>query len=263
MTNLRNLPGAVRIALALQLLASLAGCHSGPKAPKPLLQMIEEAHGLANWKDNAALAGDLHIEVENRPPLDLRFTYELKTGRTRMQLADNTILVWDGQKAWVSPASSETQRARFTLRTWPFFVALPFLLREGTTIADEANRSLAGEEVPSFRMTRAASVSDTPADWHIVYTDPQTHLLRGVVYATTYGRTLTEAEKNLHAITYYRYTNSDGVRIAQEWRLWNWNAQAGLIGMPIGTARVYNLEFLRPKPNAFVKPADAREDALP
>ena len=252
---------AQRLFATLLFLLPLAGCHSQP-ATRTLLEKIDEVHGLAYWKDNPALGGDLHIEVEGRPPLDLRFTYDIKTGRTRMQLADDTILVWDGQKAWVSPASSPAQRARFTLRTWPFFVALPFMLRDGT-ITEERDRPLGGENIPSFRLMRSAAVSDTPEDWHIVYADPQTHLLRGVTYITSFGRSKEEAEKNAHAITCYNYKNFDGVRIAQEWRLWNWNPQVGLAGMPVGTARIYNLEFISPKPNAFVKPPDAREDQLP
>jgi hypothetical protein len=252
-----------RLAVALVFMAMLAGCQSRQAGPRPLAQRIEEAHGIGAWEHRRALVGDMHIQIDDRPALDMRFIYDINTGRTRMQLADDTILVWDGQQAWVSPPSSQTRQARHTLRVWPHLVVLPFMLHQaGTTIDDERDRALGGEQVPSFRLTPGRGPLDAPSAY-IIYADPQTNLIRGVACISPDGREPGQIDQNIRAVTYYKYRHIEGARIAQEWRLWDWNPQVGLVGMPIGWARIYNLDFGNPKPNAFVKPANARQDNLP
>jgi hypothetical protein len=62
------------------------------------------------------------------------------------------------------------------------------------------------------------------------------------------------------AITFYNFENLEGVRMATEWKFWRWNAEVGIYDKPVGSGRVYNLEFIAPKAGAFDRPADARED---
>ena len=252
----------MKISILLSLLVFAIGCHSKPTGPLTFSQRLAEAHNTRDWKDKAALAGDLHVEVinegqEQSTSLDFHFTYEIATGKVRMQLADNTILVYDGQSAWVSPASAKTARARYTLLHWPALMLLPFRLNDpGVKVWPEEQRELGSEKCPSVRV--AFETGDLAQNAYLIYLDPKGSRVRGIAYVDAMGRSTEEAEDNAHAVTFYRYELVDGMAFPADWRLWNWKKKTGLAGMPVGTARLYNLEFIVPKKNAFVRPPDAR-----
>jgi hypothetical protein len=51
--------------------------------------------------------------------------------------------------------------------------------------------------------------------------------------------------------------------IATSWTFWHWDPEDGIHGDPIATGRLTGLRFVEPPPNAFVRPADARQEPLP
>lgn len=242
----------------------MVGCHSKPGVQLSYAQLVAQAHNTENWKARDALAGTFSLQLEGRAPVETRFIYEIASGRCRMELADNTLMIWDGQHAWVSPPGAKAERARHTLRFWPFVIALPYRLPDSRVqVADLGIQKLGGTEFHAAKLTFAPGYWDSPDDWYIVYADPRTHLLGGLVYIVTWGKTLAEAEETPYAVTFYNFKRYDDVLIPTEWRFWNWHKTEGLYGRPIGTMRLTNLRYVRTRPADFAKPVDAREDLPP
>ena len=256
-----NIPG-MRIAFLLICCIAM-GCARTPKPTPPLWEQISEAHDSEAFRKHTALSGDIHIDFVGRPAFDARFIYEIKTGRTRMQLADDTILVFDGHDAWVAPASSTFTDARFALRTWTHFIMLPFKLDDKSIRWEPTEtRALAGRQYDSARISFPSGSVDAPDDWYILYADKVTHRLNGVAYIVSYGRSVQEAADHPQAITFYDFKNTDGSEIPLAWRFWQWNKEEGIFGQPLGSARIYNLDFMTPKTNAFARPNDSRLDPI-
>jgi hypothetical protein len=237
------------------------GCHSKPVQHATLAEQISHAHDASDWRLQRALTGDIHAEFESEASFDAKFTYEISSGRVRMLLPDDTVLVFDGQTAWVSPASSPVKNARSILKTWPNFIAVPFKLGDvGVQVGPTESRTFAGQKYDTARVTLPPRQADSPDDWYIVYADPQTHRVHALAYLFTHGRKLDDPNNSPHAVTYYDFKEFGGIVIPTVWRFWQWNPSEGIYGKPIGSGRLYNLEFVTPKANAFVKPGDGRAD---
>ena len=259
---------ARQIAPALMLagLFALAGCSSTPKPPPSFQARIAKAHGYGWWSDKrGSLAADIHVTFladnpDNNRFFDARFTYDIQTGKTRMQLADDTIIVFDGQRAWVSPAASKVRKAKFIATTWPYFVAAPFRFEDGATAVGPVEmRELAGQQCPSAKVTFTGGPGHSGEDWCIAYADPKTYRLLGLAYSLKGGQGVEGFSESALAITYYGYKETDGVLLAHEWRIWKWNKEVGIYDKPVAEGRIYNVEYIYPHKSKFDKPADARE----
>jgi hypothetical protein len=235
--------------LPLMTLALLAGCQSKPAAPLSFAAQVGQAHGIDEWRSRPALVGDLFVQFEGQETLWMRFVHEMQTRRTRMTLEDGTVMVFDGQKAWIAPASAAFQPVRATLLNWPYFINLPFKLQDAGTQLTPLPPQKLGETMCS---TARFLHGDRPGLWNLLYTDPKSHRLLGVAYGP-------EGELETRAITYYDFQHLGGALIATEWRIWNWRQDQGIYGRPVGTGKLLNLELTWPKKGAFDRPANARE----
>ncbi len=247
--------GILWIAICLGLTA----CQSHPKASPPLAARIGRAHGLEYWGRSEALAGELHLEVRGAPPLDVKFLYEVSSGRTRMRFDDGTIVLFDGRKVWVSPANSPIQQAAFVVRTWPWFVVAPLRIASAPqSVGPQEMRDLGRRPCPSAAVSISRGGKD---ESYVIYEDPETHRVIGIGYDLPPALRSDDDDKQ-YAITYYSFRDVEGVKFAEEWRLWRWSKMHGLMD-PVGTGRVYNLEFISPKKGIFNVPMGARVDDLP
>ena len=96
-------------------------------------QRIERAHGMDAWQNKQALKTDLVVHFGGAELVNGTMIYDMHTSRVRMEMTNGTTLIFDGEKAWVSPSSAEAPMARFHLLTWPYFLAAPFKLRDPGT----------------------------------------------------------------------------------------------------------------------------------
>lgn len=225
---------------------------------------IEAAHGEDAWSAAEAVSANLTVVYGGQTVIDGRLLFTPEVGRSRLELADGTVAVFDGERAWVSPASAELPQARFHLLTWPYFLAAPFKLRDpGTHLEDLGTRPLDGVEHPTARLTFDPGVGDSPDDWYVVYRDPESGRLAALAYVVTYGSTREQAEAEPHAITYHDDATVGGTTLPTTWRLWNWSEAEGIHGEPLGEVTLADLRFATPPPGAFERPADAKEDPLP
>jgi len=251
---------AAKPAMLLVFAPIVLSCSCAPQPrPQPTFaQRISEAHGVDQWRRQDALAGDLHVEWGDGQTLNLSFLIDIKGGRTRMLLADGTGLLWDGQDVWVWPKDARPARPEHTLLMWPLLITLPMRLSDGDAVlASPQTRPLGARQCPTMGLSlkdRSGRVPDIP---YIVYEDPEDHRLCATAFAMPGKWSLREGDDDPMAITFYGYENVDGVTFATEWRIFRWHGETGIYGRPIGSARVFNLEFVTPKKEKFVPPAGA------
>lgn len=98
-------------------------------------------------------------------------------------------MAWDGQDAWISPASIEQINPRFWSATGYYFESIPFILADpGVNY-----RVFPPEEHDGINYQRVTAyydpnVGDTPGDTYTLFINPDTGMLDVVLYTVTYGR---------------------------------------------------------------------------
>jgi hypothetical protein len=244
--------------LTVITLCLLAGCQAG------IAQRIEIAHGKSAWIETDAVACDITVTFGSGVLLQGSMTYQPGSGRVRIETDSGATLVFDGEQAWVSPSAAQVPMIRFQLLTWPYFLAVPFKLRDpGTFLAPHGSRPLNGVTHETALLTFDPGIGDTPDDWYVVYQDPDTDRLAAVAYIVTYGTTAEKAEEEPHVLVYEDYWTVDGVALATRWVMYNWSLADGAVGEPLGDVRLTNIRFVEPDEREFERPVDAREDPLP
>ena len=240
-----------------------------PPAAEPTFQQAfaaraEEAFGAGAWKAKDAVEMAITVHFGGNKIVDGKLLFTPDTGKSRLDLADGTVAVFDGEKAWVSPEDSAFAGARFHLLTWPYFLAAPAKLQDpGAHLEDLGATSLGEVAYDSARLTFDAGVGDAPDDWYILYSEPATGRLAAMAYIVTFGNTKEKAEEDPHAITYEDLQTVAGIQVPMHWQFWAWNEEQGIHGDPIGEVRLREVGFPTPAPDTFAKPEGAREDALP
>ncbi|MFA0963156.1 hypothetical protein AB9P05_15235 [Roseivirga sp. BDSF3-8] len=225
---------------------------------------IGTAHGLERWKNKKAIKADIRVVFSGNERLNGSMVAETSVGRVRIELEDGTRLVWDGQKAWVSPDTSSFSGARFHLRTWPYFLAAPMKFRDpGTLWQEMEEEELMGQEYNRHKLTFKKGIGDSPDDWYVIYKDPESDKLKAMAYVVTYATPLEKANEEPHIIVYDNYEEVEGTMLSTEWTFYNWSEEKGLHGDSIGYVILENLAFTDPADSLFSKPDNAKEDPMP
>ena len=76
---------------------------------------------------------------------------------------------------------------------------------------------LSGKSNHSQKLTFDAGTGDTPHDWYVIYSDPETNLLSTAAYIITAGQSKESAEEDPNAISYSSYTMVKDVLLAERW----------------------------------------------
>ena len=225
---------------------------------------IARAHGKQTWDQKQAVQADIVLEFGGNEMLNGTLIYDMHTSCARIELNDGTTLVFDGEKAWVSPAEAQVSMARFHLLTWSYFLAAPFKLADpGTHLQPSGTLPLEDKLVATRKLTFDEGVGDAPDDWYIIYPDLATNRLAAMAYIVSYGKSVEAAEEEPHAIVYHDYETIDGVALSMRWTMHHWSTEKGPHGDPIGEVQLRNVEFVDVDETTFAKPDDAREDKLP
>jgi len=275
-----NVKDLIVKTFALPLLLAFAGACAAPSepvaetpAPAPPAPVtfgdtyatpVEQAHGIDAWKGHEAVEANVVVNFGGNTAFDGKMLFTPDTSRVRMDVADGSTAIWDGSTAWVTPADSAFQGARFHLLTWPYFLAAPMKLRDpGTQMEDLGDLTLGETAYAGAKLTFGAGVGDSPDDWYILYRDPSSNVLHGMAYIVTFGSSLEKAEAEPHAITYGGFSEVGGVQIPQSWQFWMWSEEEGITGDPIGNVELTDVRFVTPAADAFAVPEGAREESLP
>ncbi len=225
---------------------------------------IARAHGKKTWDQKKAVQADIVLEFGGNEMLNGTLIYDMHTSCARIELKDGTTLVFDGEKAWVSPAEAQVPMARFHLLTWSYFLAAPFKLSDpGSHLEASGTLPLEDKLVTTRKLTFDEGVGDASDDWYIIYPDLATNRLAAMAYIVSYGKSVEAAEEEPHAIVYHDYETIDGVTLSMRWTMHHWSAEKGPFGDPMGVVHVSNVTFIDVDETTFAKPDDAREDKLP
>lgn len=133
----------------------------------------------------------------------------------------------------------------------------------GANLVVQQPRPLDGKPHETAKLTFDAGVGDAPDDWYILYRDPESHLLKAMAYIVTYGKSVEEANKEPHAITYHDFEEVEGVKIPMTWKFWLWSEEKGVHGDQLGAVRLSTVKFVTPSATAFSRPDDAKANTLP
>lgn len=245
------------------VLLALAVRAEGQAAPT-FAEAIEKAQGLDAWRSRPALECELEVVFGQTTLVEGTLLFDPHRDRVRIEQRGGILLVFDGSHAWVSPDTAQFRGARFHLRTWTYFLAAPFKLRDpGARLVELGPLPLLGKEYPVARLTFDSGVGDTPEDWYVLCRDPQNNYLAAMAYIVTYGKDRERAEADPHVVVFQDFAATEGVVLPTRWTFYHWKEEEGADGEPIGHVRLKNIRFVKPEDFAFARPADAREDSLP
>lgn len=224
---------------------------------------IETAHGAPVWWSKGGVKAHIRNEFGGKLRFEGTMVMNPSASRTRMELSDGTVVVFDGEKCWVSPVNSKFEAARFHALTWPYFLAAPMKLGDrGTKLEDLGTLKLNGKKYDGARLTFEEGVGDAPDDWYVLYRDPDSHALAAMAYVVTYFGGDAAPAKEPHAVTYEKFETVEGVQVPTLWKFWNWSMEKGL-AESLGKVEISEVEFVTPDADAFTKPEGAKEDAMP
>ncbi|MCY2953132.1 MAG: hypothetical protein NTU53_14305, partial [Planctomycetota bacterium] len=237
-----------RFSLLLLPLLSLA-CSSKPKATPTLAQQIPQAHGLNHSPKQTALQGTLILQMESLPTLEATFTLDLATGHIRLDLADKSTLIFDGQHAYVSPPTAPYNNTRATYLAYTSLLAIPFRLDDSSAhLTDLGPQTLGSASYSSARLTFSSGTPGRPDDSYLLFADPKSHRLQAIAYSLALAKTPDESTPSPRAVTFYDYKPTDGLLVPLEWKFWKYHKTEGLYAKPIGSVRLLNLSTITPKP---------------
>ncbi|MCI4667494.1 MAG: hypothetical protein MRZ79_04980 [Bacteroidia bacterium] len=217
---------------------------------------IEAAHNLSGWNEKQALSFDFQLFFGGQERLNAKILMEPDFGRISIKTKDGAEMYYLEDKTYLFPEDAAYKNPRFDVLTWPYFLAVPFKLNDpGTQLASHDSLPLNGKKYQVEKLSFSAGTGDAPDDWYKVFKDPETDLLKALVYIVTYSRSQEDAEKNPHAIVYDEFREIGGVTIPTKWAFRNW--KDGEFGDKIGEADLSNLAFIIPDENTFKLPEGA------
>ncbi len=222
--------------------------------PPPVLSFsenIEEAHNKVAFMSRKAVSFDIILKFGGKVRLDAKVSMTTNSTRVRLDKADGTTIVYNGNQVYITPDNSKMDGARFDIFTWQYFFAMPFKLTDpGTVWGDQELRKLDGKHYETSKLSFESNIGDSPDDWYLVYKDAETNRLKAAAYIVTFNTELNKAEKNPHAIVYSDYINVENIALATKWSFHNWDEQTGL-GEQLGEAQISNIKFFEPKDGHF------------
>ena len=195
----------------------------------PTLDDIRTAH---RWKDYYAQEV-IAFDAEYRSGGEVRFKHTFYTrpdmSEVRMDLADGRRVYYANDSIRVVPdTSSDHDRLRFQILTWPYFLLAPFKLADpGSNWEDLGEQPYAGTPHASGKLTFDAGVGDAPNDYYIAYQDPDSKRVVAMAYIVTYGdRPVAQAEARKRMISYSDYELVNGIPFATTWKFSNYDPAA-------------------------------------
>ena len=248
---------ATLLALAAQA-APPPATRPGVDDPAAFAAEIAETHGSDAYYKMPAVRADVLVEFGGQIRHDGPMWFLPPAHVTRLEGGGQTIVF--NESAHVSPAAEADPGDRFAALTWPYFLAAPFKLQdEGANLADGGLQPLTGEPEPAVRLTFGAGVGDAPDDWYLAWKDDQGRLA-ALAYIVTYfpGR-----EPEPHVAVYDEYQTVDGVALPKRITFYDWSADRGAYGEPLGKIEIRKIEFADPPEGAFDPPPDSAEVPLP
>lgn len=235
------------------------------QAPKSMfVKQLETAHAVDKFYKNEAIAFDINLTWGGEPRLKGRITSMTNSTKVKMEKADGSTIIYDGNDVYFSPDTADAGGARFAIFTWQYFVMAPFKYSDpGTNWEDMGKMKVSNDQVcEAAKLTFNSGVGDAPDDWYIAFRNPETNLTDGMAYIVTGGKkSQEEAEKRISAVTYHDYEVVNGVPIPMNMKFWYFDMEKGLQNQK-GAATVSNIEFLTEEKANFEVPKNSKPVSL-
>ena len=179
-----------------------------PTLPEALARGLEAHGGLERWQKMRSLEYDIDrggsaehqlIDLHNRK---VRLSHE------------NYTLGFDGKEVWVAPNKEAFGKgsARFYHNLIFYFHAIPFVLADpGIQYEELPQKAFEGKLYDAVKISYNDGVGDAPDDYYIAHFDPETHLMKWLLYTVTYYSG-TPGEK-YNALLYDEYEEVNGLKV--------------------------------------------------
>lgn len=235
------------------------GIGDGATPPKvfSFSENIEEAHNKTAFMMKEAVSFDINLNFGGNTRLEGTVSMTTNSSKVRVDKADGSVIVYDGENVYINPSSTKKEGARFDIFTWQYFFAMPFKLTDpGTVWEEQEPKMIDSTKYETAKLSFETNVGDSPDDWYIVYKDLQTNRLKAAAYIVTFGKEQEKAEEDPHAIVYSDYKSFEDVEIATKWSFHNWNSREGF-GEKLGEATISNINFFSPETGFFKAPENS------
>jgi len=203
---------------------------------------IEKAHKMSKWNKKGVMKTNIDLKLGGTS-LDAELFVETDGPGILLELSEDTVAIFTGDEMYAMPSDSAV--SPFTLKTWAYFLEAPYKLNDpGTMMKKHDTAQMKGKTYDRAKLTFQSGTGDTPDDWYVLYRDQDSNQLKAMSYIVTAGRSVEEANKNPHAISYESFQSIEGVPVATTWKFWGWSEEKGFSEEPIGEATLSNIEFL-------------------
>jgi hypothetical protein len=251
-----------RFAAVVLLVSSVAYADQPALPVDALVAQIESTHQTDVYLGKPAVQADIVVNFGGDELVSGRMWFTPAVGQTRLELRDGTVVVWDGQTAWVTPEAEANPMLRFHALTWPYFLALPHKMTEpGVNLASAGDLPSAGRRGPAVKMTFDAGVGDAPDDWYYVFADA-TGRVEAAAYIVTFSKSRAQAEAQPSIVLYDGYEAVEGVPMPTRWTFGYWDRASGMTQVK-GRAELSGVAFVTPPAGAFDRPTGAVEVSAP
>jgi hypothetical protein len=232
--------------------------------PSDLPQNVEDLvqkHHIKDFYKKEVISFEIQLTFNGKERLKATIFSRTNSGKVKVEKADGTVMLFDGEDVFINPDTAFYKGARFDALTWSYFALAPFKFTdEGTKWGDTEKMLLRNENdsLKSIKLSFENGIGDAPDDWYQIYINPETGLLEAMAYIVTFGKTSqNDAEKNPHAIAYSNYQSVEGVLIAGNWKFYNWSKSTGL-GEQLGEAIISNIHFMEETEGLFMLGAESK-----
>lgn len=195
-----------------------------------LLRAVDAHGGLDAWY--SAATSSYTWEYSNAPA-DLRFKSHLVADNSTRQIYHDLLelgtpdkpqafegsFAWDGENAWISPASVDRVNPRFWAATGYYFESIPFVLADpGVRYEVLPEAELDGIVHDMVKASFGDGVGDSPGDTYTLYINRESGLVDAIRYTVTYGRQRPDGDQTDRPVretlfSYEDYITVDGLTV--------------------------------------------------
>lgn len=219
--------------------------------PLLYLRQTESHHNTTAWKKQEAIQANLTIESDQEPTFNGQLLMRPNAARVRVTRDDGAVAVFDGDAAWVTPASANWDSARFDVLAWAYLLALPHKLNDyGVRLEPVGQKEFQGKSVDVAEMTFDPGIGDSPDDRYQLYQDPENGKLLAAAISSP-------AESQV--VVFDEFRGVQDITVPHRWRFYRWSEETGLPGEPLGTVTLRDVTFPEVDASLFAAPAEARE----
>lgn len=232
------------------------------RAAEIIAAAVDKAHGGAQFRVRSILKCDVVVDAGER---SFQGTLTMQTNdlATRLDLADGSVLVFDGSTCWVAPESNPMPEGAAVQRllTWRSLMAAPFMARDSHVKVSFFRAAMVmGADVDGFRVDWRFG-DHMPPQSLMAYSDARKREL-SVVGCEALGTLLgmPDGEKGVRSVVFTDLQTIEGMLLPTTWWMYDWSEAAGVRGERLGTVTISNFRFLRADEADFSAPKGARRD---